>query len=66
MPLSYNPLNDSHCEVCTKILQTIQEPIDVANACIECGFPAEELRDALLRIKEQAAKIKATFFPGRN
>lgn len=65
MPLSYNPLTDEHCQICDRILSTIQEPLDVANACIECGFPAEDLRDQLVRIRDTATKLKATFFPHR-
>jgi Zn ribbon nucleic-acid-binding protein len=65
MAMSYNPLTDAHCEICDKILQTIDEPIAIARACIGCGFPAEDLLQQLEQIKHTAEQVKRTFFPGK-
>jgi len=61
--VGFNPLNQTHCDICTRILSTIQEPINVVRACIECGMPAQEMLDELLRIQRTAQAIKAKFFP---
>lgn len=63
MVLPYNPLTAEHLKICDGILCTIHEPIAVVQACIDCGFPAQDELATLQRQKQQAEAVKRIFFP---
>lgn len=61
----YNPLDDSHYQKCQEILQRCADGKELAQACIDCGWPAEEYLAQLQSQEKQAMMAKQKFFPGR-
>jgi hypothetical protein len=58
-----NPLDSSHLQCCNRVLGDTPQAIELAQACIDCGMPAEDIKAQLEAQHEQARKIKARFFP---
>lgn len=62
----HNPLTDQHCCHLDNVLNNTPQYIQLADACLECGWDwAEQFKQKLLEQQRQAAAIKAKFFPGR-
>jgi hypothetical protein len=61
--MQLQPLDSQHLQCCNKVLQETPAALELAQACIDCGFPAEDLKQQLEDQHKQAAAIKAKFFP---
>jgi hypothetical protein len=62
MPPVINPLTGEHLICCNHVLGDTPQALELADACLECDFPAADLRAKLQAQHDQAAKIKAKFF----
>lgn len=61
----YNPLGDQHYQSCQGVLARCPDAIELAQACIDCGWPADDLKAELERQQKQAVLVKQKFFPER-
>lgn len=63
--MTNNPLDESHYQKCQQVLQRCRDGIELADACIACGWPADELKATLQAQQKQAEAVKSQFFPDR-
>jgi len=62
IPFKHN-LDQSHCQQCSEILRSIPQTKALAEACVKCGWPAEEYLTQLEQQEKMAKAIKTHFFP---
>jgi len=62
----YNPFTEEHLNCCNQVLERTPQYLELASACIDCGWDwAQQYRDRLLEQQRQATLIKAKAFPNR-
>lgn len=61
-----NPLTDEHCNCLNRVLEQTPPALELAQACIDCGFEfGQQFKERLLEQQRQATLLKAKFFPHR-
>ena len=65
MPTYDCPLGDEHCELLNRTIQTAARNIPFAQDCIDCGWPAHDIKADLERQLAQATEAKRRFFPNK-
>lgn len=62
----HNPLTDEHCQCANKVLQQTPAYLQLADACIDCGWDfGQQFKDRLLQQQSMAEAIKRNFFRNR-
>lgn len=63
MPAYDTPLTQAHCDMCTRIIETTPQVIQMCKDCIEDGYPFGELLPELEAQLKIAQATKARHFP---
>jgi hypothetical protein len=56
-------LTQEHCNCLDKVIAATGPALELAKACVDCGWDFSELAAQLQAQLDQANKAKATFFP---
>ena len=58
-----HPLTQDHCDVLTTVLARLHDVEELLRACRDCGLDTSQMDQWLSAQKEQAERLKRTFFP---
>jgi len=62
----HNPFTEEHLNCCNRVLNQTPQYIELAKACVDCGWDwAQQYLDRLQEQQRQATLIKAKAFPNR-